>query len=420
MRSCAVVDLAGVEGVALDDAELAADDPVEGAGVAGDVDALDEDPVALEDLEVDVDRPGGLVAGDARADLDEGVAGLARLVGHPLDDAIDLGDVVDAAVGDRREERLEGGGVEAGDRRADRHLAEVEALALGDREGEEEAAALARELGGGREHLEVDVAALEVELAQELAVDLEPVGVVGGAAEDEAQPVRLVGLDHPPQAPVGEHPVAGEADPLHRGPASLGDLEDEVDPVLRLADDHRVDLGRIAPRRPVGVDDALRVLLRRGHRIGEPRPELHDLGELLVVERVVALEGDLVDRRVLPHGDDEPPGLGHHLHVLEEPGVEQVAHREVQLLGRHRLAGLDAGEDPDRVRLDALVAGDVDPAEDGGALGEGERRRQRHGQHGDQGERAGRIPESTAAAPSASCPSARGRFAALFVNSPCA
>ena len=64
------------------------------------------------------------------------------------------------------------------------------------------------------------------------------------------------------------------------------------------------------------------------------------------------------------------PASGITVHVLEEPGVEEVAHREVQLLGRHRLAGLDAGEDPDGVGLDALVAGDVDPAEDRGALGE--------------------------------------------------
>ena len=55
MRSSASRDLAGVEGVALDHVELAPDHPVERAGVAGDVDALDEDPLALDQLEVDVD-----------------------------------------------------------------------------------------------------------------------------------------------------------------------------------------------------------------------------------------------------------------------------------------------------------------------------------------------------------------------------
>ena len=55
-------------------------------------------------------RVGG-VLGDLRADLDEGVAGLAGLVGHALDDAVDLLDVVDAAVRHRREQRLEVGGV---------------------------------------------------------------------------------------------------------------------------------------------------------------------------------------------------------------------------------------------------------------------------------------------------------------------
>src|SRR5690606_7611018 len=48
-------DLARVEGIALDDAELAPDHAVEGTGVADDVDALDEDALALLELEDDVD-----------------------------------------------------------------------------------------------------------------------------------------------------------------------------------------------------------------------------------------------------------------------------------------------------------------------------------------------------------------------------
>ena len=79
-----VLDLARVEGVALDDVELPPDHPVERAGVAGDVDALDEDPLALDQLEVDVDGAVGGVLGHLRPDLDEGVAGLAGLVGHAL------------------------------------------------------------------------------------------------------------------------------------------------------------------------------------------------------------------------------------------------------------------------------------------------------------------------------------------------
>ena len=60
----------------------------------------------------------GVVLLDPRPDLDEGVARLAGLEGHALDDALDEAGVVDAAAGSRREQRLELGGVEAGDRRS--------------------------------------------------------------------------------------------------------------------------------------------------------------------------------------------------------------------------------------------------------------------------------------------------------------
>ena len=52
----AAADLRGVEGIALGQAEFAADDAVLGAGIAVDLDALDIDPRRLVDLEAQVDR----------------------------------------------------------------------------------------------------------------------------------------------------------------------------------------------------------------------------------------------------------------------------------------------------------------------------------------------------------------------------
>src|SRR5690606_37995176 len=100
-------DLARVEGIALDDAELAPDHAVEGTGVADDVDALDEDALALLELEDDVDDAAGIVAFDPRHDVDEGVALLAGLVGHALDHPLDLAGVVDRTGPDLAQQRFE-------------------------------------------------------------------------------------------------------------------------------------------------------------------------------------------------------------------------------------------------------------------------------------------------------------------------
>src|SRR5690606_27267696 len=153
-------DLARVEGIALDDAELAPDHAVEGTGVADDVDALDEDALALLELEDDVDDAVGIVAFDPRHDVDEGVALLAGLVGHALDHPLDLAGVVDRTGPDLAQQRFELRRIEAGDHRDDRGLAEAEPLALAHGEGDEEVVALGREFGGGGSHLEIDEAAL--------------------------------------------------------------------------------------------------------------------------------------------------------------------------------------------------------------------------------------------------------------------
>ncbi|MFT3974516.1 MAG: hypothetical protein QM699_14010 [Amaricoccus sp.] len=358
-----VADLAGVERVALDHMELPPDHPVEGAVVAVDVDTLDEHPIAFDHLEVDVDGVGGRVLRHLRPDLDEGIALLPGLVVHALDDAVHLLDVVDAAPRHLRQERLELGRGQAGDRRADRHLAEVVLLALADAERQEKAVALAGDVRGGGQDLKVDVAALQVELPQHLLVDFHPVGVIADIAEQPGQPVGLAALDRPAQLPVGIRLVADEVDALDVGRPAFLDLEHQVDAVFRLADDDRVHRRAIAAGLLVGIDDALRVGLGRDDGVGEPRAQLDHFVQLVVVEAVVPLEGDPVDRRVFLDGDDEAPGLRHHVDALEQPGVVELADGEVDLFGRDRLARLDAGEHPHRVGLDALVAGDVDAAE---------------------------------------------------------
>src|SRR3546814_4607095 len=89
--------LGGVEGIAFDKLELAADHPVERAHVALDIDALDEDLGAFLDVVDDVDGQVVAVALDARADVDEGIAKNADGVGERLDGLVDLPGVVPVA-----------------------------------------------------------------------------------------------------------------------------------------------------------------------------------------------------------------------------------------------------------------------------------------------------------------------------------
>ena len=84
------VDQDAVVGVALGHLQLAADDVVQGAGVADDVDALDVDARAFADLEVDVDGAGLAVGRVARADVDEGEARGAGGEGQGVGGRLDL------------------------------------------------------------------------------------------------------------------------------------------------------------------------------------------------------------------------------------------------------------------------------------------------------------------------------------------
>ena len=76
------MELRGIEGVALDQAELAADDLIQRAQIAGDVDALDIDARPFLDVVGDVDGVGVGVAPHLRLDVDEGEAEIAERVGQ--------------------------------------------------------------------------------------------------------------------------------------------------------------------------------------------------------------------------------------------------------------------------------------------------------------------------------------------------
>ena len=134
------------------------------------------------------------VAVDVRLDLDEGVAAIAERVGQHRDRLLDRFGIVPVAGLDRqkRQHRL---GRQVLQLDVDVDLAEAVALALLDREGDDEAVAVRGQLGDRRDDPEIGVALGQVELAQQLAVVGQPVGVVGVVGRQEAVPAALLGLD---------------------------------------------------------------------------------------------------------------------------------------------------------------------------------------------------------------------------------
>src|SRR5207249_8003676 len=108
-------------------------------------------------------------------------------------------------------------------------LAELVALAFADREGDEEAVAVGRELGNGRDHAEVCVSFRQVELAQQLAVEVQAIRIKAVVGRQESPPCALGGADLTAQRAVAEILVANEADALDAGNVTLVDFKHQID-----------------------------------------------------------------------------------------------------------------------------------------------------------------------------------------------
>src|SRR5262249_23533352 len=97
---------------------------------------------------------------------------------------------------------------------------------------------------------------LAIVLPDQLAILVDAIGIVDVASDQEAQNVRLRGLEHSPELTIAEHAIADEADLADRRLLAFGDRVDEVDAVVAAVD----DLGRhadvVAAVLTVGFEDA--------------------------------------------------------------------------------------------------------------------------------------------------------------------
>ena len=270
------------------------------AGVADDVDALDVDARAFFDLEDDVDGAIVLVAADARADIDEGVALRAGGQRQRIDALVDqFGVVLLAAV--EADQLLQIAELNVLQLRVDFDLAEIVLLALFDREGDVETAAIGREFGDRRDHAEIGIALRQVVAAQLLAVERQAVGIVVVVRLQEIPPDRFAGRDLVAQRAVAEFLVADEDDSADAGRRTFVDFEDEVDAVLRELHGLGFDLRGEAAGAAINFDDALDVGLHFRAREHHARLQLHFVVERLLRDLRVSFERDAIDDRIFDH-----------------------------------------------------------------------------------------------------------------------
>ena len=196
-------------------------------------------------------------------------------------------------------------------------------LALLDLEGHQESALLGIVFRKRGDHLHVGETALQIVAANKVAVRFDPVGIVGVGAAEEAQQIGFAGLDDVAQPVRGKGDIADELDGLDAGLGAFGNGEDQIDAVVRLFDDLWIDAHVIAAGAAVNFGDALGIGL--DHRTGQraPRLGLDFRGKLLVLDLLVALEGNAADHRVFNHGHYHSTAGLVDLHVLEQSGFDQ-------------------------------------------------------------------------------------------------
>ena len=123
-------------------------------------------------------------------------------------------------------------------------------------------------------------------------------------------------------------------------------------------------LGSTAAAEPplpaIDVEDPLHVGLRAGASEHRARLEL-DLGsQRILVGLAVALEGHLIDDRVLDHGDEHAGSVAIDAHVGEQAGGEQRLDGLIDLARIVGVADVELEIGAHRLRLDAPVARDPD------------------------------------------------------------
>ena len=234
---------------------------------------------------------------------------------------------------------------------------------------------------------------LQVEAANQVAVSLDAVRIIDVAIAEEAEPVRLARLDDVAQTIGRIEAVADELDRFDARLHPLLDREDEIDAVVGLLDDFGRHMHVVAARAAIDLGDTLGVRLHHGTGEGAACLGLDFSRQLLVLDLLVALEGNAVDHGIFDHHDNDPAAVAVDLHVLEQTGLDQGLQAVVNPAGVKLAvrAGLEVGAN--RLRLDASVPLDLDGSHRlrgrrSGRKSSHQRGSHRHGEHDQGGEHA--------------------------------
>src|SRR5205823_2017183 len=306
------------------DVELPANDVIAGSAVAADVDALDVRPRPLVDDENHVDEMRRRIPVAARTHLGKGVTALRHLDRHVLAGLLHRLDVVDRA-GLGLEHRAQAHGIEITHVGENVDAAEMGEVAFLDDEGDDEPLPRRVILRNGGNDLDVGEALAQIKAAQQVAIRLDAIGIVDVVALEKAEDPALAGLDDVLEARPPEGTVSDKDDLADRGFVALGDLEHQIDAIVRQLDDLRLDAHVEASGMVIDVDDSLHVRLHHRARQRPARLRLHFSRELIVLDALVAFESDPVDDWSLDDGHDQPAAGLADSHVLEQAGgVERL------------------------------------------------------------------------------------------------
>ena len=345
--------------VALGDLDFAADHPVERSRVADNIDPLDVNPRPFGDLEDHIDGAVS-IARIVGNDVNERKAGAARGIGKRVGGALDGRVLIDLARpdGDQSFENLAVQAVEVG---SHRNLAELVLPPLIQGKRQHEGVPVQAQFGDRGLDLEVEIAVVAVVFPDLAFVIVDPVGVVVGVIGEELPPDRRPGDDDLGQVRIGKRGVAQEIDVENAASRPFVDFENDVDAFLLKLDDLGRDGRRDTAFAAIKLDDPLHVLLDARDSENAARGDLHLISQLVLFQRLFALEDDPVDDRVFLDLDD-------HVRALDgDPGIgkqvrdQQGPDRGVQLLVIDRRTPANWQIGRNCAGLDALIAAHNDP-----------------------------------------------------------
>lgn len=329
------------------------------AHIAGDVDPVNIDARSLANAVGQVNGALVTVTGHVGTHVNKGIAGITQRIGQRLHRFFDrVGVVPVLRLG--RDQILKPGSRDLLQVALDRDRSETVALPLLDHEGDDEGVLFRCQFRHRRLDAEIGIAMGQIELAQKLAVEVQPVRIVGVVRREELVPAAFLGTDHVTQRRIAEALVADEGNLLDSGPRSFRDLEHQIDAVLLKLDDLRLHLGGETAAAAVDLQQALDIFLNPRAGIDTARSKLYLAAQILVVEDVVTLEVDTVDHGVFYHLHDHPVAFDIDGDVGKQAGGEQFLQGTVQRNRIHAVAPTHEKVGPYGLRLDALIADDLD------------------------------------------------------------